>query len=193
MYSVETPDQQPDFVDSVRPKRQFASITIFADASFCPKTRAAGWGAWAKRDGWQAGRFFGGPLRREITNSTQAEVCAMASALWRLNQDALIADAHTFVIQCDNVAALAAIRRLPNSGWTRSDDRRDADLAVRRGELAPIEQEAVEAIETIAQGRPIWLRHVKGHVSGTGRNWVNRQCDAEARRHMQAVRAERLL
>lgn len=27
-------------------------MTLVVDSSFCPDTRAAGWGLWCKRDGW---------------------------------------------------------------------------------------------------------------------------------------------
>lgn len=192
MYSVETTDQQQDFVRSVRPDRQFTSITIFADASFCPKTRAAGWGAWAKRDGWQAGRFFGGPLRRELASANQAELCALASVVWQLERDGALTDVNSFMLQSDCLAALAAVSVLPASFWTDSGEKSDSALRPRPPrKLSPVEREGLEAIRSASVGRRIYLRHVKGHRAGTARSWVNNQCDAEARRHMRAMRAER--
>lgn len=67
------------------------------------------------------------------------------------------------------------------------------DVISRRPKLQPIDKEALAAIREAAQGRVLSMRHVKGHKEGDGRNWVNEQCDAEARRHMQAMRAERWL
>src|SRR5262245_1015771 len=103
MYSVNDPIPQQDFVRFVRPNRP-ALVAIFADASFCPKSGAVGWGAWAKRDTWGRGKFMGGPIRREIRNSTEAELCGIAAAIWQLNSEGLITDAAAFVVQCDNLA-----------------------------------------------------------------------------------------
>lgn len=166
-------------------------VTIFADASFCPKTGAAGWGAWAIRDGWGKGRFMGGPIRRQIRNSTEAEICGLASAVHDLHRAKLLADVEAFILQCDNVAALGSIHhRVPWARWAKSCDARDVAAHFRKTKLRDIEAEAIDAIKQITFGHAVWLRHVKGHVSGTGRNWVNQQCDAEAGRHMRAMRLE---
>ncbi len=166
-------------------------LTLFADASFCPKSRAAGWGAWAIRDGWPAGRFMGGAFRREIHNSTEAELCGLASAIWHLEQNALLSEVGAFILQCDNVAALGTIgHRLPGARWSAQCDARDVAAHFRKSKLRPLEDEAIQAIRQVVLARPVWLRHVKGHVSGTGRNWVNQKCDDEARRHMLARRLE---
>lgn len=166
-------------------------MTIFADASFCPKTGAAGWGAWAIRDGWGKGRLMGGPFRRTIRNSTEAEICGLASAIHDLDRADALGEVEAFILQCDNVAAPGTIfHRVPWARWAKSCDARDVAAHFRKSKLQGVEAEAVDAVKNLTLGRAVWLRHVKGHVSGTGRNWVNQQCDDEARRHMQAMRLE---
>lgn len=49
-------------------------ITVFVDASHCPQTKAAGWGAWAKGHGWERGIACGGPLKMSPLNSSEAEI-----------------------------------------------------------------------------------------------------------------------
>lgn len=168
-------------------------ITLFADASFCPKTGAAGWGSWAIRDGWPKGKFNGGPLRREVPSSTTAEICALAAALWQHDKDGDLNDVKVFMLQSDNTAALRAVRgRIERSGWSASRDDRDVQAIgpTKHRSRAAIEIQALNAINDIVGSRFVWLRHVKGHSSGTTRAWVNEQCDREARRHMQARRIE---
>jgi len=171
-----------------------ALVTIFADASFCPKSGAAGWGAWAIRDGWDRGRFMGGALRRQIRNSTEAELCGLASAIQHLEAENMLSGVEAFILQCDNTAALGAVARLPTAKWSHSSSERDSREMQRRIVCAPVELQAVEQLREITLSRPIWLRHVKGHAHGkphtSGRHWVNQQCDNEARRHMLARRQE---
>lgn len=166
-------------------------LTLFADASFCPKTGAAGWGSWAMRDGWSKGKFLGGPLRRAMTTSNTAELCGLASALWKHDKDGDLAGIQIFMLQCDNVVALGYIMsRLSNATARPLDGVRQATIprSFTRNKLC---LEALAAIEQIVGDRRVLLRHVKGH-NGTddGRSWVNTQCDAEARRHMVARRRE---
>lgn len=166
-------------------------MTIFADASWCPTSQAAGWGAWAIRDGWRAGRIIGGPIRRPVANSTEAEVCGIASAIWRLCKDGVLEDVEAFVVQCDNVAALATFgQQMRTAQWASRRDDRDVAHHTRKTPLTALEREAVKHVRLILNERPLWLRHVKGHTSGTGRNWVNQQCDDEARQHMLSRRQE---
>lgn len=178
------------------------NITVFADASFCPKTRASGWGAWAKRNDWQFGRFAGGPFRRDISDASQAELCGLASALYHFDRSGALVDVTKVMLQCDSTHALGYI--LANVvGSYAEKPKGEGGVAVRprihrgktgeRSPLKPIEKEALAAIRKIAKGRTLSVRHVKGHREGDGRNWVNEQCDAEARRHMQAMRVEHWL
>lgn len=166
-------------------------LTLFADASFCPRTGAAGWGSWAIKDGWPRGKCLGGPLRRKMTSSTTAELCGLASALWLHNKANELDDVDLFMLQCDNVTALGYILgKLPKVGVRRLKGVRQAQIthSYTTNKLC---LEALDAISSIVGDRQINLRHVKGHNgTGDGRSWVNTQCDEEARRHMLARRVE---
>lgn len=168
-----------------------ALLTLFADASFCPKTRAAGWGAWAKKDGWQFGRFSGGPMRRPFQTSNAAELCGIASALHDLDAAGALDDVSTVIIQCDNIVALGMI--LSHVARSRTASRkgaRDVDIKpVRWARVDELSRQAITSIRRTTQGKTIWLRHVRGHQTDeSGRSWINEQCDAEAKRHMNTVR-----
>lgn len=163
-------------------------ITIFCDASHCSRTMAGGWGAWAKRDGWEFGRVFGGPLENKPANSSEAELSAIASALSQLASAGDLEPVRTIILQSDSLAALSAIKALSTARWSRSDDRRDSGGSVARVKLTKNERASMEVLTAALAGRPIFLRHVKGHKSGTGRNWVNSQCDRVARKHMRSLR-----
>lgn len=84
--------------------------------------------------------------------------------------------------------ALAIVRSLPTTAWSRSDDQRDSSSAPTKKKLSPAETASLAVIQDAAGNRPIFLRHIKGHKSGTGRNWVNSQCDRVAKRHMVQLR-----
>ena len=60
-----------------------------------------------------------------------------------------------------------------------------------RAQLAPsaMEAKALVAIRARVSDLDLLVRHVRGHKRGQQRQWVNRMCDAEARRHMLAERA----
>lgn len=159
-------------------------MTLFADASFCAKTGAVGWGSWAIRDEWDRGRFRGGPLTptRPVHNSNAAEVAGIGMSLWQHSQLGDLQGLTSILIQCDNVAALGYI-------YTA------APRAIRSGKL-PISKanwrtdafvgDVVKTIVDLLAGVPqINLRHVKGHTKNDdGRSWVNRRCDAEAKKFM---------
>jgi ribonuclease HI len=163
-------------------------LTLFCDASHCSRTLCAGWGAWAKREEWERGRIFGGPLTSKPTNSTEAELAAIANALQQLAGSGDLAGIKTLMIQSDSLAALAVVRSLPTAAWSRSDDRRDSSSAPAKKRLSASDTASLSIIREAAGRRPLFLRHIKGHKSGTGRNWVNGQCDRVAKRHMVQLR-----
>lgn len=166
-------------------------ITIFADASLCPSTGAAGWGAWAIRDGWGRGLIMGGPIRRNIAASTVAEMCALAAALHQLETEGRLTDVKSFMLQSDSTEALGRfLQHLPNA-------RISQHKAVRQPTISPqtntnkVGREAIDAVKKITFGKQVWLRHVKGHNGPEdGRSWVNETCDAQAKKFMRALRSE---
>lgn len=161
-------------------------ITVFVDASHCPNTKAAGWGAWAKGHGWERGITCGGPLKMSPLNSSEAEMAAMAAALQVLaDGDCLTFD--TVMLQSDSLRTLQLIRQtLPACRATNHAE----SVAIPTGKLyaSPIEKNALRIIHAILHEHTVYVRHVRGHQHGEGRNWVNRTCDDIAKRHMRQMR-----
>lgn len=54
-------------------------FTIYTDASMCPWTKAAGWGAWMRDQ--RRSFSFNGVIEHEMRNTTDAEIAAMAYAM----------------------------------------------------------------------------------------------------------------
>ncbi len=167
-----------------------ANAMIFADASVCLKTGAAGWGAWVKRDGGVS-QVFGGSFRNTMVFSTEAELAAIANAIHRALAWRLIIAGDVVMVQSDSAEALARIRQFTAAG----DNPAVGGLRVgpsRRPPRRPLVREAVERIKVLAEQHRLTLvvRHVRGHQAGPGRQWVNAECDRTAKDHMRARRAE---
>ncbi|QIG69500.1 ribonuclease H protein [Rhizobium phage RHph_Y1_1] len=172
-------------------------MTLFADASLCSETGAAGWGSWAIRDGWGRGRFQGGQIKlkdcKKITSSNTAETAGIALALWQHYVQGDLKDLEAIMIQCDNLTALGYIKtRLPWAVVSKAKGIKHGGNIVPVGDASPVVRRMVDTIAETVQGIQVTLRHVKGHndPSMDGRSWVNNQCDAEAKRHMKALRKE---
>lgn len=139
-------------------------ITVFADASFCPDTKAWGYGWWIKfGDPVQTREGHGGGLGME--SSLLAEVGALRAALEWVKTELLPADLKDkrLVIQSDCTGALAAIQT------ELKHLRRDHGLA------------------------SAYSKHVKGHQGhSTPRNSINTKCDRHARRVMKQYRQQQL-
>lgn len=171
-------------------------MTLFADASLCSETGAAGWGSWAIRDGWGRGRFQGGQIKlkdTKITASNTAETAGIALALWQHYVQGDLKDLEAIMIQCDNLTALGYIKmRLPWAVVSKAKGIKHGGNIVPVGGQSPVVRRMVDTIAETVQGMQVTLRHVKGHndPEADGRSWVNNQCDAEAKRHMKALRKE---
>ncbi len=163
-------------------------LTLFVDASFCHRTHAAGYGAWAKKAAFEKGLIFGGPLPRGISNPGEAELGGIALALRFLLEQQHLAELDRLMVQSDSLRSLQLISQvLPR---VRIANHADA-AAVTKAQLRPsaMETKALVAIETRVEQLDLLVRHVRGHTRGRQRQWVNRMCDAEARRHMLVERA----
>lgn len=165
-------------------------LTIFADASVCDKTGAAGWGAWFKGAGLERGQTCGGPFEMKLHMSDDAELLALAHALAECDSRGLLTAGATVMLQSDCTAALGVIAALTSA----RDCRVATGSAVSRRRKPPTRKmrKGVDQISAIvtAHGLRILVRHVRGHQQGEGRNWVNRECDRIAREGMLARRAE---
>lgn len=161
-------------------------ITVFVDASHCPHTRAAGWGAWAKGDGWDRGITCGGPIKVTTNNSSEAEIAAMAAALQVL-ADGDCLTFQTVMLQSDNLRTLQLIyQTLPSCRI--SNHAESAAIPTSKLHASPTEKSALRIIHAILHQFNVFVRHVRGHRQGDGRNWVNRTCDDIAKRHMRQQR-----
>jgi ribonuclease HI len=163
------------------------TVTIFADASFCHKSRSGGWGAWMIRHG-EPSTTAGGELKGRVKSSFLAETMAIANALHFGVARTYVRPGETVMIQSDCKAALDCIlKTVPSSYSAPAPGGVDLDAVKRvRAELVP----PLDLIAKMAAENRIVLalRHVKGHQDGDGRAWVNREVDRIAKLHMRRRR-----
>jgi ribonuclease HI len=162
------------------------SMTLFVDASFDAKTGCAGFGAWAKCDLWQSGLSFGGIIKTKCKTSAETEICGIANALARVAPTILENKISHVVLQCDNIRALGAIACNVRSGGV-AKARNGVAIALVR-DLTAVERKACDFIANL--NIKIWVRHVRGHRSGDGRQGVNNMCDLLAKSYMRTQRAK---
>lgn len=154
--------------------------TLIVDASHDPKVLAGGYGAWIRTEGWERGETFGGAVIGAL-NSHECELQGIAHALEYVRKNFQF---ETLVLQCDNQRALGLLLSIPNTRRARVT----AGGSSFQSQSYPSPYEK-KALKVCADSRfTLWLRHVKGHSEGTGRNWVNEQCDRIAKQHMRRER-----
>jgi ribonuclease HI len=148
-----------------------AYVTILADASFCSRTSAAGWGYWIASD---RGKLGGGGELKRATSSAVAEMMAVVNAL--------DVGLRGFLIQKDDTVLIQT-------------DCQEAIIAFCQGTSRDVDQTAVlEAyfVRVRAFKLTVRFKHVKGHTSRhthtDARYGANRACDGRARRAMQQMR-----
>lgn len=172
-------------------------LTLFVDASFCSETKAAGWGAWAKRADGAPGITFGGGFSHSVQpqQSHEAEIVAIANALSVLDGWGWLEHTSSMIVQSDCSYALKAIIQHVRRARPAKPKGGGAKLLVGRRPFAThgLPARAVKFIDELAERRGllIQVRHVRAHQPGNSRQWVNRQCDEEAKRHMRAEREKR--
>lgn len=105
-----------------------ASMTLVVDSSLCPDTRAAGWGLWCKRDGWQTGRAASGPIVSKPEDSAETELIGILEAVRFLRAEAVLTGVQSLVLQCDNIETLLILAQCSNVRCAKSIDRRDQDV-----------------------------------------------------------------
>ncbi len=144
-------------------------ITIFADASYCNKTKAAGIAVWGRN----ATEFlrFSQAISFPVYSNTEAETIAMCTgvimALETLSPDG----GDRLSIQSDCIHAINALR--DNKGSTEVEKHfcTKAANAMRDYNVTPT------------------FKHVKGHSgAGNPRSAVNDFCDRNARMRLQEAR-----
>lgn len=146
------------------------NITIIADASYCPQTKAAGYGAWI------AGQYgkapYEGQLPKPVCNNT-AEIMAIANALWHGMKDRLIFANANLLIQTDSLTAIKLFE----------------------GSIDPKNTQQVEAKHYVRDlmrryNLKVTYRHVAGHTGGkTQRSKAQQHCDDRAKAQMIKARS----
>ena len=149
------------------------NVTIIADASHCPETKAGGYGFWiASARGKRGGS---GPLKGLVQTSTLAEMMAVVNALHQGLKFKLVEYQDSILIQTDCEAAMFAF------GMSRT--------------LSPDEKNVVLFLQFLETkfNLTIAFRHVKGHSDKTDARFAaNRYCDKSARKEMRIVRGSLL-
>lgn len=176
-----------------RATRPRLCVTVFADASFDPRTGAAGWGAIVMRS---AGYFeFGGALRDPCESATDAELRAAANGLRKASAQGLLMGKPYIVLQLDSTDAIACIlRAVPRARYSAGGGARDVADAPSRSEVPGEFRCAINHIADVIEsaGADLILRHVKGHRRGeSGRHRLNDRADTLAKQGMRRVRDAR--
>ncbi|HDR9086283.1 ribonuclease HI [Burkholderia vietnamiensis] len=145
-------------------------VTIIADASWDPQTRAGGYGYWAvSLRGRHSG---GGAFKSLVLNNNVAEMMAVMNGLHMAFARQIACPGDTILAQTDCQAAILAF-----------EGKRSLNLDERM---------VVEGLKTMLEVKQatIQFRHVKGHTRGEKpRLWVNNRCDALAKTGMREARA----
>lgn len=175
---------------SAQESPRLRTLTMFTDASFCAQTKAAGWGAWAKADGWPRGLTFGSEFRRSMSSIHDAELCAIVNALHRLSAEDRLHSVEQVLTQSDSIRALSILH---NHADAKIRDHHMVGTPVPlicNIKLSEMEELALDRLMNLMSGTGILLavRHVPGHSTGSTRQSVNEICDTIARKHMRIAR-----
>lgn len=166
------------------------AITIFTDASFCMRTGAAGWGAWLKANDSEA-VLVGDAFRDLVGNVNEAEFFGLVNAVFVARKLGLITAGQSIMLQCDNIRALNIVFTHVKGTVERKHENGAPVARVQLKRLTAGERKALLLLQKIQveTGITFIVRHVRGHRSGSGRNWVNRKCDELAKQFKNSRRA----
>lgn len=144
-------------------------VTILADASHCPETKAGGYGYWiASARGKKGGS---GALTGAIASSTLAEMMAIGNAIYHGVKSGLVQGHDILLVQTDCESAIFAFTKK------------------RKG--SEHEKKVVEYVQKLMclLSLTIEYKHVKGHTnSSEARFAANNACDRAARKAMRRAR-----
>lgn len=146
-------------------------VTIIADASYCPMTKAAGYGWWLASERRKVGG--GGEVRDRVDGSSAAEMIALVNALYIAANNALVLKGDHILFQTDCMSAIDAFEG-------------------KRTILTKDERAAKKRIYDLKRehGVTFSFRHVKGHTNRAEARYVtNNLCDARAKAGMRKARA----
>lgn len=92
------------------------------------------------------------------------------------------------MLQCDNMRPLRVIQE--NVGAWESRHVEGKGILHGAARLNDLERNEVNRLRDLTKGCKLIVRHIKGHSSGRGRYWVNRECDRVAKEQMRKKRAQ---
>lgn len=146
-------------------------VTVFTDASFCPRTMAAGFAVWIKVDGRTI--RHAGAFKIEVKEAWQAELAALANGICGACAVLNLADGDMIVAATDCLRAIDILERRGGKPTKAFRDVREHTLQ-----------------ELTKRGVLLRLKHVKAHQGKEAgrRNAVNEWCDGAAKRVMRSRR-----
>lgn len=145
-------------------------VTIIADASHCPDTKAAGYGYWAVSE--RGRRGGGGPMQRAIDTSSAAEMGALVNGLYFACKFGIAIAGDHVLLQTDCQSAIDAFES-------------------KRVKLSTDERVAKKHFYELKKdfGVTVSFRHIKGHTDRTEARYVtNNLCDKRAKDGMRLAR-----
>jgi ribonuclease HI len=164
-------------------------VTLFCDVSYCPNSKAAGFGAWYRTDDMEKGEFFGDGVPVACKSSNDSEFWGAVLAIRHVLKT-IGTKVKTIVLQCDNINALSWIREFHPNAAAVGDHHGTHGIPLPSKTYPKSMETAVAVIRAMDPSVKVWLKHVKGHdhKSKSARSWVNQRCDDLAREHMTAKR-----
>lgn len=144
-------------------------VTILADASHCPDTKAGGYGYWIASERGKKGGS--GVLNGAIQSSTLAEMMAIANAIYHGVTNGLVQGHDILLIQTDCESAIFAF------------------TSKRKGSVE--EKRVIEYVQKVTRflSLTVEYKHVKGHTNRSeARFAANNACDRAARKAMRKAR-----
>lgn len=148
-------------------------ITVMADASYCSRSRSAGYGFWiACERGKKAGSGF---YTFDVVSACEAEMLAVADAIYNGIKSFLIHKGDSILVQLDSIPAISAFT----------------------GERIPKQEKENQAIEYLwliknQFNLEISFKHVKGHSNlEDARSKSNAHCDSAAKAALKQARQKK--
>lgn len=148
-------------------------ITVMTDASYCSRTRSAGYGFWiASGRGRKAGSGF---YTFDVVSACEAEMLAVADAIYNGIKCFLIHKGDSILVQLDSIPAISAFT----------------------GERIPKQEKENQAIEYLwllknQFNLEISFKHVKGHSNlEDARSKSNAHCDSAAKAALKQARQKK--
>lgn len=146
------------------------NYTVFTDASYCVKSRVAGYAYWSRDTDIKLAHST---AEGDVDNSTVAEVRAIVWAVHDIGKSVDL-KGRLVIIVSDCLPALEFLEHGPRKKLS------GPQFEKARKHLMRMKKSV---------GFDLKFNHVKGHAGrGTPRNWVNAHCDSECRKQMRRLR-----